>query len=184
MRKEMALTEEKNRKKTLYALSDTMFVFWYRYVMGNEFVIQSYDAESLYDHEIEPDLNCFMGKIFEAMCSEYLSILNSRKDSSLPFKIRQLGRWWGTNPLTRSEEEIDIVGINEKQSRALFCECKYRNELMDIQVLNALINKAERWTYNHKYYLLFSRSGFTKGLLASAQKSSNIQLVSLKDMYI
>jgi hypothetical protein len=55
---------------------------------------------------------------------------------------------------------------------------------MDIQVLNALINKAERWHYERKYYLLFSKSGFTRGLQTAAQKAGNIRLVSLKDMYL
>jgi len=183
IRKETALTEEKNKKKTLYVLLDTMFVFWYRYVLGNEFAIQTKDAESLYDDEIESDLNRFMGRIYETMCWEYLSMLNSRKDNGLPFKIRQIGRWWGTNSITRTEEEIDIIGINDKLSSAVFCECKFRNELMDIQVLNALINKAERWKYSHKYYILFSKSGFTKGLHNETNKTGNIKLVSLKDMY-
>ncbi|MDR3019813.1 MAG: ATP-binding protein [Treponema sp.] len=189
MRKETAITEEKNKKKTLYELLDTMFVFWYRYVLGNEFAIQTFDAESLYEHEIEPDLNCFMGKIFEAMCIDYLSIVNrnEKKNSSLPFKIRQIGRWWGTNPETKSEEEIDILGINEKLSCAVFCECKFRNELMDIQALNGLLAKAQRWNYKNKYYILFSKSGFTKKLQNAAhnaaQEAGNVQLVNLKEMY-
>ena len=190
MRKETALTEEKNKKKTLYAILDTMFIFWYRYVLGNEFTIQAYDAESLYEHEIEPDLNRFMGRIYETMCHDYLSMLNSRKDSPapqslrIPFRINKTGRWWGTNPKTKTEEEIDIIGINDKLSSAVFCECKYRNELMDIQVLNNLIGKSEGWDYKHKHYILFSKSGFTKGLHTAAQKAENVQLISLKDMYM
>ncbi|MCL2759872.1 MAG: ATP-binding protein [Treponema sp.] len=183
MRKETAITEEKNKKKTLYALLDTMFVFWYRYILGNEFSIQTFDTESLYEHEIEPDLNSFMGRIFETMCVDYLAVLNSQKENILPFKIRQLGRWWGTNPATKTEEEIDIIGINDKLSSAVFCECKYRNELTDIQILDSLINKSERWNYKNKYFILFSKSGFTKGLQTAAQKAGNVKLISLKDMY-
>ena len=81
-------------------------------------------------------------------------------------------------------EVSPIIGINEKDTSAVFCECKYRNELMDIQILNALMNKAERWHYTRKYYLLFSKSGFTRGLQTAAQKDGNIRLVSLKDMYL
>jgi len=124
-----------------------------------------------------------MGRIFETMCGEYISILNSNKEASLPFKIRQIGRWWGTNPITKSEEEIDIIGINDKLSSAIFCECKFRNEFTDTKILDLLINKAERWKFNHKHYMLFSKSGFTKGLLGTAEKNKNIHLVSLKDMY-
>ena len=117
------------------------------------------------------------------MSIAYLSMQNSRTDSCLPFKIRQIGRWWGTNPKTKSEEEIDIVGINDKISSVVFCECKYRADPVDIQVLAALINKAERWNYKRKYYMLFSKSGFTKRLQAAARKSENVQLISLKHMY-
>jgi len=183
MRKGTAITEEKNKKKTIYTLLDTMFVFWYRYILGNEYAIQTWDAESLYEHEIEPDLNCFMGRIFETMCIDYISFLNTGKENSLPFKIRQIGRWWGTNPETKSEEEIDIIGINDKLSSAVFCECKFRNELTDIKVLNALLEKAKRWNYKQKYFILFSKSGFTKGTQNAAQKEKNIKLVSLKEMY-
>ena len=139
-----------------------------------------------------------MGRIYETMCRDYLAKASSREppaetrqgrgsppvDSGLPFKIRQMGRWWGTNPAIKSEEEIDIIGINEKSSSAVFCECKYRNEPTDIQILNALIKKAQRWTnYNSKYYILFSKSGFTRGVIAAARKAGNVQLISLKDMY-
>jgi hypothetical protein len=123
-----------------------------------------------------------MGKIFETMCIDYLSVLNIREDS-LPFKIRQIGRWWGTNPATKSEEEIDIAAINEKLSSVIFCECKFRKELMDIQTLDALLFKAQRWHYKNKFYILFSKSGFTKRLQNAAQETANIQLVSLNDMY-
>ena len=185
IKKETAITEEKNKRKTLYLLADTMFIFWYRYVLGNEFSIQTHDAESLYDQEIESDLNRFMGKIFENMCFDYLSMKSNQKDNGLPFTIRQMGRWWGSNPEKKTEEEIDIVGINDKISSIVFCECKFRNELTDIQVLNALINKAQqrRWNYNHKYFILFSKSGFTKRLQAAAQKAGNIRLVNINDMY-
>ena len=185
MQKETAITEEKNKRKTLYRLADTMFVFWYRYVLGNEFSIQTGDAQSLYENDIAPDLSNFMGPIFETMCIEYLAALNNINGKILPFKIRQLGRWWGTNQSTRSEEEIDIVGINEKISSVLFCECKYRNDPVDMETLDALAAKAEPWQgYKHKYFMLFSKSGFTRGLETAAKQNKNIRLVKLKDMYL
>ena len=87
------------------------------------------------------------------------------------------------NSKTKTEEETDLLCINEKLSSVIFCECKYRNDPMDIQILNSLEKKAEQWNFNHKYYILFSKSGFTKGLQNAAQRAENVQLVSLKDMY-
>jgi AAA+ ATPase superfamily predicted ATPase len=184
MKKETAITEEKNKRKTLYCLADSMFIFWYRYIFGSEFSIMSGDAESLYDTEIEPDLNSYMGAIFETMCLDYLGKLNGITNKLLPFKIRELGRWWGTNPHTKTEEEIDLVGINEKLSSALFCECKYRNRLTDITILDSLIAKAKLWkNYKHKYFMLFSKAGFAKEVHSAAKQTGNVLLVTLKEMY-
>jgi AAA+ ATPase superfamily predicted ATPase len=184
MKKEIAVTEEKNKRKTIYRLADSMFIFWYRYVLGHEFSIVTGDAESLYDQDIEGDLSRFMGSVFEKMCAEYLGRLNAPAGGErLPFKIRQLGRWWGSNPDTKAEEEIDLLGINEKLSSALFCECKYRKQLTDASVLSGLIEKAGRWNvYKHKYFMIFSKSGFTKAMQTLAEKN-NVRLVKLEDMY-
>jgi hypothetical protein len=118
------------------------------------------------------------------MCSDYLSKLNSITNKILPFKIRQLGRWWGSNPHTKTEEEIDLVGINEKLSSALFCECKYRNRLTDMTVLNSLIAKAASWKdYKHQYFMLFSKKGFAREVHSAAKQTGNVFLVTLAEMY-
>jgi AAA+ ATPase superfamily predicted ATPase len=191
MRKETAITEENNKRKTIYRLADTMFVFWYRYVFGAEFSILTGDGASLYDDEIVPDLNRFMGPIFETMCAEYIGRTNLGTPTEelsgegpplanrLPFKVRQLGRWWGANPETKIEEEIDLVGINDKESNILFCECKYRNQPLDIHVVNSLMEKAGRWNYENKYFMFFSKSGFTQEVLSMAGQTDNIRLISL-----
>ncbi|MDR3335525.1 MAG: ATP-binding protein [Treponema sp.] len=182
IQKETAITEEKNKRKTLYRIRDSMFLFWYRYVQGNDFAIVTGDMDSLYETEIKPDLNRFMGYIFETICAEYLGVINGK--DGLPFKIRELGRWWGSNPLTKTEEEIDLVGINPKLSSALFYECKYKEQMADSGVLQALKTKADLWRgYEHKYYMLFLKRGFTKELRAEVARQANVYLVSLADMY-
>jgi hypothetical protein len=123
-----------------------------------------------------------MGYIFETICAEYLGVINGK--DGLPFKIRELGRWWGSNPLTKAEEEIDLVGINSKLSSALFCECKYKEQMADSSVLRVLKAKADLWRgYEHKYYMLFSKRGFTKELHAEVTRLANVYLVNLADMY-
>jgi AAA+ ATPase superfamily predicted ATPase len=184
MKKETAITEENNKRKTLYRLADSMFIFWYRYIFRSGFSIIINDAEYLYDTEIEPDLNSYMGAVFETMCLDYLGKLNSITNKILPFKIRQIGRWWGANPHTKTEEEIDLVGINEKLSSVLFCECKYRNRLTDATVLDSLVAKAELWKeYKHKYFMLFSKEGFAEEVRSAAKRAGNVSLVTLEEMY-
>jgi hypothetical protein len=56
--------------------------------------------------------------------------------------------------------------------------------MIDMPVLRALRAKAELWrAYEHKYYMLFSKRGFTKDLCAEAARQTDVYLVTLKDMY-
>lgn len=180
VKKEVAITEEKNRKKTIYKLEDTMFAFWYKYVIPNMFLIQAGESEYLYDEKIYPTINDFMGHIFEDMCKQYLQKINL--SNQLPFKLLQLGKWWGTAPKKRKEAEIDIVGINELEKKALFGECKFRNEKLGKSVLESLYNKAELFQqYEHKYYVLFSKTGFSDDICRL--KDEKVMCVELENMY-
>jgi len=178
--KEGAITEEANKRKTLYSLADTMFLFWYRHVFGNQFSVISGNAESFYDMEINSGLQQFMGYIFEKICREYLKIQNSL--NKLPFPLTQIGWWRGTNQQTKSEAEIDIVGINKKQNSVLLCECKFRNAKTDLAVLKDLQDKSFHFAdYANKHFMLFSKSEFTSSL--RQHKSNNVHLVGISSVY-
>ena len=47
-----------------------------------------------------------------------------------------LGRWWGTNPKTKTQEEIDIMGTDKDT------ECKWINEKVDLGVLETLAERS------------------------------------------
>ena len=101
---------------------------------------------------------------------------------TLPFVFGRIGRWWGNNPDKKRQEEIDILAIDE--DNAIFGECKWRNELTGIGVLDGLIEKSEVFKqYKDKYYMLFSKSGFTKELEEAATNMGNIGLVGLKKLF-
>ena len=53
-------------------------------------------------------------------------------------EFSNLGRWWGTDPQERIQTEIDIMGDQDK-STALFGECKWINENVDVKVLEKQI---------------------------------------------
>ena len=96
--------------------------------------------EALYDEETAPDLPRFMGPVFEVMGHRYLTMLSSQRKT--PFRIGRLGRWWGSGPVNKAEEEIDLIGINDKISSVAFCECKFRKQLIDNGILNNLKRKS------------------------------------------
>lgn len=91
-----------------------------------------------------------------------------------------IGRWWGTNPKTRLQEEIGIVGADKDS--ALFAECKWTNEKIDLSVLETLAERSNLFPYRHKHFYLFAKSGFTKGCQERAIEMRNVMFVSYEDM--
>ncbi len=93
-----------------------MFRFWYRFVPENSSIISRGAVELAYSR-IAPYLSDYMGAVFEEICKQYLwkRLLNG--DSEIDFT--DIGRWWGTNPKTRQQEEIDIIGSADKNTALL-----------------------------------------------------------------
>ena len=177
VKKETPFGEDSSRK-TIYSLEDNMFRFWYRFVPENNSIISRGAAELAYSR-IAPHLSDYMGGIFEEICKQYLwSLL---LDGKCAVDFTDIGRWWGTNPKTHQQVEIDILGTADKNT-ALFGECKWHNEKVDLGVLESLTEKSELFHYSQKHFYLFSKSGFTKGCVDKAKEMGNVTLVKYKDM--
>jgi len=165
---------EKASKKTIYSIDDNMFRFWYRFVPENASMIARGAADLVYKR-IEPHLSEYMGKVFEEICKQYLwKLLLSGKS---PVEFTSLGRWWGNDPVHRCQAEIDIMGEQDKDT-ALFAECKWTTEKVDLAVLETLIARSELFPYKNKHFFLFSKSGFTKGCAEKAKEHGNVSLVT------
>lgn len=169
---------EKASRKTVYSIEDNMFRFWYRFVLENNSIIAR-GADELAYKRIEPHLSDYMGKVFEDICSQYLwKLLLS---GQCPVEFTSLGRWWGNNPMTRSQTEIDIMGEQDKNT-ALFGECKWTNEKVDLGVLETLVQRSKLFPYQRVHLYLFSKTGFTKGCMDKAEELGNVTLVTYQDI--
>lgn len=169
---------EKASRKSIYAIGDNMFRFWYRFVPENNSIIGR-GATNLAYKRIEPYLSDYMGKVFEEICKQYLWQLLLSDESPVQFK--ELGRWWGTDPSTRSQTEIDIMGEQDKDT-ALFGECKWTNEKVDVGVLETLIKRSKIFHYHEVYLHLFAKNGFTRGCVEAAENMENVTLVQYKNL--
>jgi AAA+ ATPase superfamily predicted ATPase len=175
IKREIPLLERETSRKSIYRLNDGMFRFWYRFVYGNISKIQLGFGEQAYN-EIKPYLPDYMGEVFEQMCHEYIW------KAALPFSVSHVGRWWGNNPLKKCEQEIDLLAVDSSKSKAIFCECKWRNEKMSAGIIDELVDKAAMFTYfQEKYYYFFSKSGFTEA--ATNKASEQIVLIGFADMF-
>lgn len=168
---------EKTTRKTIYTIKDNMFRFWYRFVPKNASIIAHGAAELAYKR-IEPELSSYMGGVFEEICKQYLWKLLI--DGKCPVSFSDIGRWWGTDSKTKSQEEIDIVGT--AGDSALFGECKWTNEKIGTGILETLVERSNLFTYKKKHFYLFAKNGFTKGCTDKSAEMDNVTLVAYADM--
>ena len=168
---------EKASRKTIYSIEDNMFRFWYRFIPANVSIISRGAADLAYKR-IAPELPHYMGGVFEEICKQYLWRLILEGKCAVNFS--DIGRWWGNNPTTRRQEEIDIMGADNDS--ALFGECKWNNENVDLGVLEKLAERSNLFRFNKKYLYLFSKTGFTQGCIDEAAAMGNVVLVPFEDM--
>ncbi|MGM0510905.1 MAG: ATP-binding protein [Thermoplasmatota archaeon] len=160
---------KKNSKKGRYYLEDNFFRFWFRYIFPNKSQLET-DKELLLG-KIEDTLDHYVSFIFEDVCREYVNI---------DYTGYEVGRWW------YKEDEIDIVSLNERENEALFAECKWSKNPVNISLLHSLKEKAKKVRWNNdnrkEHYAIFSRSGFEEDIKEGSDSDPNIQLYDLDDM--
>lgn len=168
---------EKSERKTIYSINDNMFRFWYRFVPENTSIISRGAADIAYNR-IAPEISSYMGSVFEEICRQYLWKLLLIGKCAVSFS--NIGRWWGTNPKMKVQEEIDIMGTDK--DTALFAECKWTNEKVDLGVLETLVERSNMFNYKKKHFYLFAKTGFTKGCVDKAREMGNVTLVPYREM--
>ena len=169
---------EKDSKKSIYSIEDNMFNFWYRFVLDNNSIIVRGATDLVYK-KIEDQLSDYMGRVFEDICTQYL--WKQLLIGNSPIKFVSLGRWWGNDSINKCQAEIDIMGEQDDKT-ALFAECKWRNENVDLDILEKLVDRSMLFRYSKVHYYLFSKTGFTKGCMEKAEEMGNVTLVKYQDI--
>ena len=167
-------------KKTIYALSDLMFKFWYRFVLPEQSRINAGLGEAACKEVFEGQLSSHIGYAFEEASKQYMWIM--QKKGNMPVSFKSIGRWWGSNPKTHTQEEIDIIAVDS--NKAIFGECKWKNTKTGTAVLDELQRKASLFEgFDEKHYIIFSKSGFENNLINIAKKNQSVILSGLSDMF-
>lgn len=175
------ITEKENRRRTVYEVSDGMYRFWYSFIPFARASIEMNRGEVFYKNFVKPKLHHFMGSIFEEMCRFYT--LSQGLEGRLNCLVTNVGRWWGPDH-DHKPTDIDVVGIDDVGKKAVIGECKFRNEVIDKDVYEALMKRQGliEKRYMEVEYLLFSLSGFSRWVKEHAS-SENVHLVTLDEMY-
>ena len=177
IRRELPFGESSN-KRAIYAVDDSMFRFWYRFIPQSMGLIQN-EMSNLALRRIEPHIPEFMGAVFERICAQYIYRLARLGEA--PVVPVRMGRWWGNDPRTKRQEEIDIV-FDDTDGTMCFVECKWRNEQTGGDILDTLVFRSELFRCSARHYMIFSKSGFTDACRNKAQTMGNVDLVSFEDM--
>ncbi|MBS7127111.1 MAG: AAA family ATPase, partial [Collinsella sp.] len=141
-------------------------------------LIQNDMAEMAYER-IEPHVSDYMGTVFELICRQYVYEL--ARAGQLDVVPASVGRWWGTDNRTHTQEEIDLI-VDDGEGTALFAECKWRNEPVGEDVLQKLVHRSELFRRQHKSYAIFSKRGFTQGCQEAAASRGDAKLISFAEM--
>ncbi|MCL1878959.1 MAG: ATP-binding protein [Defluviitaleaceae bacterium] len=169
----------KSERNAIYVLRDNMFRFWYRFIPQNVTNIESGLGRQVFENRILPNLSAYVGHIFEDACRDYMRRINGA--DVLPFMFNGIGRWWGTNPKAKNQEEIDIIA--DAENNALFAECKWSSSSIGLDIFGELKRKSLMFEqYSNKTYLLFSKSGF-KADMETYAAENNVILTELPALY-
>jgi len=161
--REVPVTERhKKSKKSLYDVKDGLFNFWFYFVEPNISDVES-DPKRFFESTVSKEIPIFVSKTFEKVCIEF-----TRKK----FGYGAVGRWW------HKKEEIDIVGLNKAETKILFAECKWQDNVDGSRLLDKLKEKSKHVRWNNKNrkeeFALFARS-FSK-------KPKEAKCYELKDL--
>jgi hypothetical protein len=165
VKKEIPVTEKnpEKSKQGLYGIQDKFFTFWFKYVFPNKSRIEI-DQVDFVLKLIRGSLEQHLSQAYEAACREICTRL--MEQGHMQFTI--IGKWWSRN------EEIDLVALDEETKTVYFGECKWSKKRVGLNVYQDLVKKSHLVDWHSDVcisrFILFSRSGFTEGMLELAKK--------------
>jgi uncharacterized protein len=166
---------EMNKKKTIWYIKDGLFLFYFKYVHPYRTMIERGIIDGVLAW-LGKTISTYAGKPFEEICRHHLLA-----HSNLP--IIDIGSWWGSDPESKSEEELDVVA-RTADGGMIFGECKFTNEPIGTGEYDKLIRVSKNLKSDKdRYYWFFSKSGFTTGMLAKAKDDQMVRLVPLEDLF-
>ena len=174
-----------------YYIADNALRFWHRFVQPNRSRLETGDAYAIWTDQVAPQLDQYMGKVFERMCFEAYVQLSNR--GRLPIAV-DWSRWEGQDRDRRSIEIDVIAKLND--GRILTGEVKWSSSPVRPHVhtqllrnLDYLASSGQGWAkdaVNPKTsagHLYLSAAGFTPEFKALARADERIVLLDLEDLY-
>ncbi len=181
-KKDTAITEITNRKKTRYSIVNLSTLFWYKVVVPNYDDYISGNMDALWDRALEV-MDEYMKDVFIKICAEYLK---DRSDKNmLPFTVEEIGNWWVNDDESGTTDGFDLVSLGkcEGNPATIFAQCFYVNEPIEVAQLKSLIEKTKQLhRQGDAFYIVFANAGFHENAITISSAIKNIMLITLDEM--
>lgn len=175
-----------------YRVADNAVRFWYRFVDPHRSHLETGAAEDVWRQKVVPDLDSYLGKVFERICREAFERSHDRWGLS---GAEEWSRWEGQDR-SRRPVEIDVVA-RLLSGGMLTGEIKWSSRPVGPAVhqdllrdLEALSTSGYGWAHqalpegDEARYLYVSAAGFTEDFLSQAAKDERILLLDLEQLYV
>lgn len=154
-------------KRTMYILSSTLLLFWYKYVFPYVGAIEQGQGNSIIRHRLQPQLDWFLEQAFVGIVGQYAQLLQERRD--YPHSFSSLNKVWRSK---EDDKELFLLSQGKGKACALY-SCWHKQKL-DERELAAL---TEGRPYD--FTMVFSRKGFTDKALSFSSSREQLRLISL-----
>ncbi|OZG66557.1 ATP-binding protein [Bifidobacterium eulemuris] len=161
-------------RKGLWRIRDPFFAFWHRFVGPHMASIENGTGETAARTAVfGPALDTYVGQQFETICQQWITRANGEGD--LPFLASEFGKWWGGDPRTREQADIDVIAANRSEGRLLLGECKWKNSLNVADTIATLRSRSHLIAgFNERSYALFLK---TEELAETARQRNEADLL-------
>lgn len=173
--------EGNNSRKSIYVIKDNFFKFYFRYQFTNN-AYYAMLGEDEASKEIMDDISNLMGNAFEQIAKEYL--IRKAKERKLPFIPFHIGKWWGTNPVIKAQDDVDVMAIDRSGKKAIFMECKFTSSPMPYSEYEDLVTATKAFPdITNKYLYFISKSGYSESVKRQAAIDGAI-LLEIDDLFV
>ncbi|WP_135230368.1 ATP-binding protein [Deinococcus fonticola] len=153
-----------------YRLADPFLAFWYHFVLPNSSALEAGQSEAVWQHVITPNLDKYMGDVFERICRDYLRLYGQER---FGMPAREVGSIWS------GDFDVDVVATLLDE-QVVYGECKWWKDPVGQNILDHLCEKTQSVKYGkgEPQYALFARSGFTETI-----EKEGVHLLGLAALY-
>ena len=164
LEREVPITESnpEKSKKGQYKIKDNFISFWFQFIYPNIAFLEMDNIDVVLNKIKLNFVDNHVSFVYEDICKQKMLSLSA--NGKLKSIYNKIGKWWNSN------NEIDIVGLNEDEKSIIFGECKYYNDnkKMNVKVFYDLKEKAKLVDWNNQNrnecFILFSASGYSEEL--------------------